>query len=184
MKLSAGGGSSSGGQVPEPTWCPECRLIRRMTFRNDRSLYQRACDKCGQDKIFMYPADAPFPVYCYACWWGDDWDAKEYAREYDFSKPFFDQFLELRNAVPRCGVVKQGFSVNSEYTNRVTDMKNCYLIFPETAWIALLPKNQNDAMSVSTCFRAQMSCTARSRKNARIPATYLTVATARTVLDA
>ncbi|MEK7616363.1 MAG: hypothetical protein AAB420_04120 [Patescibacteria group bacterium] len=119
-------------EVPEPTWCPECRMIRRMTFRNDRALYKRKCDKCGADKIFMYPADAPFPVYCYECWWSDSWDPKSYGRDYDFSKPFFDQFLELRNAVPRCGVVRQGFSTNSEYTNRVTDMKNCYLVFEST----------------------------------------------------
>lgn len=118
--------------VPEPTWCPECRLIRRMTFRNERALYKRKCDKCGEMKIMMFAEDAPFPVYCYPCWWGDDWDPKKYSRDYDFSKPFFDQFLELRNAVPRCGIVKQGFSVNSEYTNRVTDMKNCYLIYETT----------------------------------------------------
>lgn len=33
----------------------------------------------------MYPADAPFPVYCYECWWGDGWDPKSYARDYDFN---------------------------------------------------------------------------------------------------
>src|SRR3989344_5905629 len=118
--------------VPLPTVCPECRMIRRMTFRNERALYKRACDLCHAEKIFMYPADAPFPVYCYQCWWSDMWDPKSYGRDYDFSKNFFEQFLELRDAVPRCGVVRQGFSINSEYTNRVTDMKNCYLVFETT----------------------------------------------------
>ncbi|MEK7583092.1 MAG: hypothetical protein AAB483_01645 [Patescibacteria group bacterium] len=119
-------------KVPEPTWCPECRLIRRMTFRNERTLYKRPCDLCHADKIFMYPADAPFPVYCWQCWWGDSWDAKAYARDYDFSKPFFEQFLALRDAVPRAGSVKQGNIVDSEYTNRVTDPRNCYLAFSST----------------------------------------------------
>ena len=119
-------------KVPPPTWCPECRLVRRMTFRNERTLYKRKCDLCGADKIMMYPADAPFPVYCKPCWWSDKWGAREYAREYDFSKPFFEQFYELFLAVPRCGVIQQKNSVNSEYTNRVTDMRNCYLVFATT----------------------------------------------------
>jgi hypothetical protein len=27
-------------KVPAPTWCPECRMIRRMTWRNERSLFK------------------------------------------------------------------------------------------------------------------------------------------------
>ena len=145
-------------QVPEPTWCPECRLIRRMTFRNERTLYKRQCDLCHADKIFMYPTDAPFPVYCYQCWWSDGWDPKSYGREYDFSKPFFAQFLELRNVVPRCGVVKQGFSINSEYTNRVTDLKNCYLIFETTrAEDCRYGMGYDFASNCVDCFTAQKS---------------------------
>src|SRR3989338_3561766 len=90
-------------QVPPPTLCPECRLIRRMIFRNERTLYKRKCDLCHEDKIFMYPTDAPFPVYCHDCWYSDKWDPEQYAMDYDFNKTFFEQFLELRNAVPRCG---------------------------------------------------------------------------------
>ena len=29
-------------KVSEPTFCPECRLERRLTFRNDRTLYKRS----------------------------------------------------------------------------------------------------------------------------------------------
>ena len=119
-------------KVPEPTWCPECRMIRRMTFRNERALYKRPCDLCHAERIFMYPADVPFPVYCYECWWGDGWDAKAHGRDYDFTRSFFKQFLELRDAVPRCGVVKQGNMVDSEYTNCVTDQRGCYLVFGST----------------------------------------------------
>ena len=147
-----------GQGVPEPTWCPECRMIRRMTFRNERALYKRKCDKCAKEKIFMYPADAPFPVYCYPCWWGDDWDAKTYARDYDFSKPFFEQFLDLRNIVPRCGIVRQGFSINSEYTNRVTDMKNSYLIFETTnAEDCRYGMGYDFSRNCMDCFTAQKS---------------------------
>lgn len=116
-------------KVPPPTFCPECRLIRRLAFRNERALYKRKCDLCGDMRIMMYAPDVPFPVYCYDCWWSDRWDAKSYGRDYDFSRPFFEQFHELMLRVPRPGVIKQGESVGSEYTNRVTDMRHCYLLY-------------------------------------------------------
>lgn len=144
--------------VPEPTWCPECRLIRRMTFRNERTLYKRPCDLCHAEKIFMYPADAPFPVYCHACWYGDSWDPKSYGRDYDFDKPFFNNFLEMRDAVPRCGVVKQKNSINSEYTNRVTDMRNCYLTFSSTdAENCRYGAGYNSSKDCVDCYYAQKS---------------------------
>ncbi|MBI4094916.1 MAG: hypothetical protein HY435_01855 [Candidatus Liptonbacteria bacterium] len=118
--------------VPLPTWCPECRLIRRLVWRNERALYKRKCDLCGEMKILMYAPDAAYKAYCYQCWLSDKWSALEYGREYDFSKPFFEQFAGLLKEVPRPGVIKQGNQVESEYTNRVTDMRNCYLIFGTT----------------------------------------------------
>lgn len=34
-------------KVPPPTFCSECRMIRRMTWRNERSLFKRTCDYTG-----------------------------------------------------------------------------------------------------------------------------------------
>src|SRR3989338_8766070 len=42
-------------KVPPPTWCSECRLIRRLSFLNVRTLYKRLCDLCGKSVISMYP---------------------------------------------------------------------------------------------------------------------------------
>ena len=116
-------------KVPAPTWCPDCRLVRRMQFRNERSLYHRTCDSCKQKKIFMYSDTTPFPVYCKECWWKDNWGGLLYGRQYDFSVPFFVQMYELMKTVPRPGTIQQGNNVQSEYSNRVTDMRNCYLVF-------------------------------------------------------
>jgi len=114
-------------KVPAPTWCPQCRLMRRFTWRNERALYKRTCDLCKKDIIAMYPAEASFPVYCQECWYGDGWDATQYARDYDFSKPFFVQFHELLQVVPQIALqVSQ--AVNSDYVNQVAKVKNCYLI--------------------------------------------------------
>lgn len=71
----------------------------------------------------------PFTVYCKECWWSDKWDSRQYGADYDFSKPFFEQFRELLKRVPRPGIVHQGTIVNSQYTNRVSNLKDCYLIY-------------------------------------------------------
>src|SRR3989338_3561293 len=116
-------------KVPPPTFCPECRLVRRMISTNERVLYKRKCDLTGERILSMYDKDVPFPVYETKAWYSDKWDPYQYGMNYDFSKPFLQQFLELRNRVPKMALVKQGFSINSEYTHRVTDMKNSYLVF-------------------------------------------------------
>ncbi len=116
-------------KVPAPTWCPECRLVKRLAWRNERSLFKRKCDLCGQEKILMFPKESPYKVYCFSCWWSDKWDGKTYAKDYDFKKPFFEQFRKLFVSVPRMGIIQQRVNVNSEYTNRASDNKNCYLIF-------------------------------------------------------
>ncbi|RJP45689.1 hypothetical protein C4587_00415 [Candidatus Parcubacteria bacterium] len=115
--------------VPPPTWCPECRLVRRLMWRNERSLYRRKCDLCGIEKIMMFAPESPYKAYCFQCWWSDKWDATKFEREYDFKKSFFEQLGDLIRDVPRPGIIQQGLNVNSEYTNRVSDLRNCYLIF-------------------------------------------------------
>jgi hypothetical protein len=117
-------------KVPAPTWCPECRAKRRMSFYNIRTLYKRKCDKCGGGTLSLYDDGVKFPVYCQKCWWKDDWDATEYAREYDFNKTFFEQFKELKMAVPRLALETDFLRmVNSPYVNACSALKNCYLVF-------------------------------------------------------
>ncbi|KKS58437.1 MAG: hypothetical protein UV23_C0007G0001, partial [Candidatus Nomurabacteria bacterium GW2011_GWF1_42_40] len=108
--------------------CPDCRMQRRIAFRNERTLYRRACDLCKKDGISLYTEGAPFPVYCHQCWWGDDWDPLSYALEYNPQKSFLKQLRELRNKVPRVRLLSIN-SINSEYENNSSENKNCYLIF-------------------------------------------------------
>ena len=119
-------------KVPPPTFCPECRSVRRMTSTNERVLYFRKCDLTGDRILSMYPENSPFPVYHPKDWYSDKWDAYQYGMEYDFSKPFFEQFKELQKKVPRMALVRQGQSINSEYTHRVHDMKNSFMVFRMT----------------------------------------------------
>lgn len=120
--------------VPPPTFCPKCRKQRRLAWRNDMNLYSRACDLCKKKIISIYSTDKPFPVYCQKCWWSDNWDPKKYAREYDFSKTFFEQFKELQNQVPALAMVNDDGigSINCQYTQDFAFSKNCYMVF--IAW--------------------------------------------------
>ena len=117
-------------KVPSPTFCPECRSQRRMAFFNVFKLYKRKCDLCQRETIMIYSDDAPYKVYCTKCWWSDNWDPFSYARDYDFSRSFFDQFNEFWHNVPQLGLETDLPTLeNSEYTNQVGHVKNCYLIF-------------------------------------------------------
>src|SRR3989344_1307505 len=115
-------------QVPPPTFCLQCRRQRRYAWRNERVLYRRNCDLCGKSMVTIYSPNKPLKVYCPPCWWGDGWDAKEYAQKFDFSRPFFEQYRELQLKVPRIALLTKN-SVNSEYVNHGSGNKNCYLTF-------------------------------------------------------
>ena len=115
-------------KVPPPTWCPKCRMIRRMNFRNERSLYKQNCDFCKKPTISMYAPDYGYTVYCNDCFNSDKWNPIDYGQDYDFSKNFFEQLGELFKKIPRRSLY-QDFSVNSEYSNQAVYIKNCYLCF-------------------------------------------------------
>ncbi len=114
--------------VPTPKLCPTCRVKRRLSFRNERTLYKRTCDLCKKDGVSIYPANTLFPVFCHHCWWSDKWDPQAYALDLDLGRPFLQQFEELKNKVPRIALLVID-SVQSDYTNNAGENKNCYLVF-------------------------------------------------------
>ena len=116
-------------KVPPPTFCPECRAIRRLVWRNARSLHKRVCGLCSKALVSMYSEKSIAPVYCTQCWNSTDWDPTSYGHDYDFSEPFFSQLMELFKVTPRSYAYRFGNLVNSEFTNFSKDNKNAYLSF-------------------------------------------------------
>ncbi len=117
-------------KVPPPTFCPECRMIRRMSFLNERTLYKKKCDMTGEPIISLFPENSEVPVYSPKAWWSDNWDAISYGQDYDFSKPFFKQFGELLRKVPQFSLQSQYTTlIRTEYVNMGTYNKDCYLVF-------------------------------------------------------
>ncbi len=116
-------------QVPMPTLCPPERERLRMTRRNERTLYWAHCAATQQRVLSMYhPATTPFPVYSLDHWWSDNWDPIVYGRDYDFTRPFFDQFAALQHVTPR---MSQHIIANDQchYVNQCGYSKHCYLSY-------------------------------------------------------
>jgi hypothetical protein len=40
-----------------------------MALRNERQMYKRTCAKCQKPMLATYPEDAPYVIYCQACFW-------------------------------------------------------------------------------------------------------------------
>jgi hypothetical protein len=116
-------------EVPTPTLCPQERAKRRLSFRNERGLYHRTCAGTGKKIISIYAPEYKFPVYDNDFWWGDSWDAHIYGRDFDFSRPFFEQFNELLNVAPKQALIRQAENINSQFCNCASRNKDCYLLF-------------------------------------------------------
>ena len=116
--------------VPHPTWCPQCRLERRMSTHNVWSVYWRNCSKCGKRTLSMFNKSIALDVYCNDCWWSDEWDGTEYGMDYDPNRNFFQQVYELSRKTPwPAQEVIAPTMVLSEYCNGASYLKNCYLTF-------------------------------------------------------
>jgi hypothetical protein len=121
-------------KVPAPKWCPDCRFMRKLTFINERSLYKGVCGNCKKSIITMYCPDIPFSSWCIKCHLSDVWDARDYGREYDFSKTFFEQFKELKYSIPHRALDQnERNGEGCEYSNLCYTSKDVYLSFDTIA---------------------------------------------------
>ena len=141
-------------KVPPPVWCPQCRLLRRMNWYSYRILYKRKCDFTGENIITIYHPDLPYKVYKQDIWWSDKWDPKSYGREYDFSRPFFEQFKEFLDEVPKAALhTEYTTMINSEYCNAASYQKNGYLCFKhitgEDSAYTNVASNTKDSLDVA-----------------------------------
>ena len=120
-------------KVPAPTWCPNCRLKRRLSWQGYQILYKRKCDFTGEDVLTTHHPDSNHKIYRQDIWWSDKWDAKDYGRDIDWSRPFLEQFKELIMDVPLPNLYNEHSSmVRSDYCNAASQCKDCYLCFRVT----------------------------------------------------
>lgn len=114
--------------VPPPTFCPECRFERRMTWRNDWHLFKKREARTGEEMIFsLFPDESPVKIYDKDFWNSDQWDPMTYGRDYDWDRSFFEQFKDLFHTVPIPAHSYYNLS-NCEYCTNANNLKNCYLV--------------------------------------------------------
>ncbi|HAE36953.1 MAG: hypothetical protein UR85_C0009G0038 [Candidatus Nomurabacteria bacterium GW2011_GWF2_35_66] len=136
-------------KVPVPTWCPDCRMVRRLIWRNERNLFRRKDALTGEDSFSGFPAEANLQTYENSYWYGDKWNSLDYGMDYDFSKPFFKQFYDLLSRVPLMAKSSASFMINSDYCNEAGRLRNAYLCFDsdfvENSAYLVKATNMNDS---------------------------------------
>lgn len=115
--------------APPPTLCATHSLRQRLAWRNERHLYKRTCELCKKDMLAMYSPRSYATVYCGECWYGDGWDPTVYGRDYDPTRPFFDQWYALMKDVPHVATVLYQQPMNCQYANWIVGGKDNYLTF-------------------------------------------------------
>lgn len=117
-------------KLPLPTISPRERLRNMLVFRNRCYLYNSRCAVTGQPMLSCFPPERSFNTCDAEAWCSDAVDNKDFGREYDFSRPFFEQFYELYRSAYLPGLaVNRPTMENSDFTNGITGAKNCYLLF-------------------------------------------------------
>ncbi|MFA6273712.1 MAG: hypothetical protein WC662_00950 [Candidatus Paceibacterota bacterium] len=115
-------------KVPAPTFCPECRLTRKMATFNVRNLYNRNCDNCSQKMVSIFNKNSSYKVWCFDCYFSEKFDPIDYGVDYDFSIDFFTQYENFRRNVPLLCMEQSGNnSEGCEYANYTYGSKNIYL---------------------------------------------------------
>ena len=116
--------------VPEPSYCPSCRQQIRLTQSNQMNLFKRKADESENVVVSCYPPEFKGKVYAQEHWHSDRWNTLDFGRDFDFNRPFFEQFKELLYVVPRPALYTgYRFDDNSEYSNFAGKNRNCYMIF-------------------------------------------------------
>lgn len=135
------------------------RLREMLLFVNHVNLYQGTSAKSGKRMLTWIPPESGLTVYDIGEWEEDSWDALDYGRDYDFSRPFFPQFAALFSKVPVYNLSNIiSLMENSDYTNCIGSAKNCYLIFEATevedcsfSFFVVRSRNIIDSTAVADC---------------------------------
>lgn len=145
-------------KVPAPTFCPDCRRQRRFAWRNYINFYKSICGLTGSSIISLYAPNSGITAYSPKAWHSDKWNAMDYGREYDFSRPFFEQYAELIRTVPKPAMDTDDglLSTNCMYTNDFAMGKDCYLTIKawklENVMYSFYVVSSRDLVDVHTSF--------------------------------
>jgi len=152
--------------VPLPTLSPHERTRRKVGFTNVFNLFRTQSALSGKTIISEYPPNTPYKIYEHEIWNGGGWDPEEFAAEYNPERGFFDQYRDFQLSVPRPSLLSIQ-STNSDYTNTVYNLKDCYLVFDAiesedcaySSWLEYSKKCYNcyGVLRSDTCYESHTS---------------------------
>lgn len=117
--------------------CRICSFKKQALWRNEISLYNDKSALSGKPLVTVYNPKNGFKVVSVDEYRSDEWDPLDFGREYDLSRPFFDQFSELfKDTYKRAlhPVLSLGPNINSDYVNFAGACKNAFMCF-NTAFV-------------------------------------------------
>ena len=109
--------------------------------------------------ISFYRDDSPYAIYSHGAWWGDNWDAQDHGRDFDFNRPFFEQFHDLQKAVPRIGMVVNTCE-NCDFGPYCVRCKDCYMCISclesESLYYYYQTNKSRDCIDCSLCTKCEV----------------------------
>ncbi len=150
-------------EIPAPTNCPSCRLALRTVHRNEQNMYHNVSAVTGKPLIALYSPDTEwgkkYRIYTHEEWWSENWDGLSYGQDFDFSRPFFEQFNELSAKIPHVNLIQIG-NENCQYTTGTGYCKNCHLINcsenSEDCYYGKLVQNSRDIMDSDYVYDSEL----------------------------
>ena len=112
--------------LPLPVLCPYCRFKYLLAFWVFGRFRITKSALSGKTIITVIPESAPFPIYERAEFVSDAWDATTYKKDYDESRPFMEQLVELQSKVPHPHQVGVK-NINCDWADDVWESKDAYL---------------------------------------------------------
>ena len=112
--------------LPLPAMCPYCRWKYLLAFWVFGRFRIAKSALSGKTIITVLPESVPFPIYDRAEFVSDAWDPLTYGKDYDESRSFIEQLVELRSKVPHPHQVGTK-NLNCDWTDDVFESKDAYL---------------------------------------------------------
>lgn len=112
--------------LPLPERCGFCRMKYLLAFWAHGRFRITKSALSGKRIITVLPESVPFPIYEREEYFLDAWNPFSYGRDYDPSRSFIEQAVELQAAVPhphQAGVK----NVNCDWTDDMWESKDVYL---------------------------------------------------------
>jgi len=112
--------------LPPAILCPLCRTKYLLAFWVNGRFRITNSALSGKRIITVIPETAPFPVCERSEFVSDTWDPLTYGKEYDSSRPFIEQVVELQSKVPHPHQVGVK-NINCDWADDVWESKDAYL---------------------------------------------------------